>query len=457
MLKKTIFAAVLVVLLAAMSTVVSAQDEEPPFDPDVEYTLTVPNFISSWPMEEINAAFMEKYPNVTIVPSSGFWDSHDEPAFLTRAANGEVDDVLAGGDEYPDTYGPRGIWIDLTEYLEADADLWFNDEVFLSSWIYENIDGATYSVPVLGNPMVLWYNVDLLEAAGLEAPPQTYDDPAYVDWTWDRFTEYAEALAEVTEYGVGIENNILIYWPLIHSNGGAIINEDLTDYTIDDPAVVETLEFMTSFTLNGVAPDPSGAQELGGIGSLFQNGNVAMWIAGAWNYGAYLEAMDAGEIRVAVAVLPHNGVMENNVICPAGRVGISSFVEEPAVAYEYIKFLATEAWEVVLPASETWAPSPWDNVFPRHDVWVDLIENDSVPQGSYGPNDADLSFLTTNHCNSENMLLNPPWYGPFLETRDVTISEMDLVFSGEQTVEEAVANINEQADLILTRWQRGQR
>lgn len=53
------------------------------------------------------------------------------------------------------------------------------------------VDGATYAVPYRQDSWLLYYNKDLFEKAGVDAPDGS--------WTWD---DYAEAAAELTE-GIG--------------------------------------------------------------------------------------------------------------------------------------------------------------------------------------------------------------------------------------------------------------
>jgi len=437
----------------APTTEAPTTEAPPEVDPDVRVKLTIPSDLGGYlPQDAVNAAFSEKFPNIELVPGTGFWAGADEAAFLTAAATESVNDVLTAGDEHPDIFGPRGIYLDLRPFLEKDADLWYDDARFANWWIYENPDGAIYSVPLGGNPMVVWYNPELFAEAGLDLPPTRYDDPAYVDWTWEKFTDYAETLSGVATWGVGIENNILLYGPLAASNGGALINDDASEYLIDDPAVVETLEFLTSFTLNGLSPEPSGAQDLGGVDSLFQAGEIAMWIGGGWNTGAYFEA-DLG-FTPRMATLPHNGVQTGIVTCPAGRFGISAFYDNPEAAYEYLKFVVFDVWDTDVITSTT-EFSPWSNVYSRIDVWNDIMATGDVLAGAYGPDKQDLSFLTNDACGKEQMLANPPWYGPMIEVRDITLGEMDLVFSGEQSLTDAVTAIKDQADSVITRFNRG--
>ena len=423
------------------------------FDPGKKITLTVP--VPSYYMSEaVNEAFMAKFPNIKLEIGQKLNASQDEAVFVTKAAAGDVDDVFGGGDENPDMYGPKGIYIDIKPWLEKDRDLWYDSKKFMHWWIYTNPDGAIYSVPLGGNPMVIFYNKDMLDAAGLEYPPETYADPKYSDWTWDRFGEYARALTnkEKEVWGVGIHNNILVYWPFIYSNGGRIVDKKLTDYLIDDPKVVETFDFLTSFTLNGYAPDPSAAQEFGGLNDLFLNDRLAMWVEGAWNAGgAYHPAeLELGK-RIGIATLPYKTVKKNIVLSAAMRMGISSFAENPEAAYRWLKFVYFESDELWLSSGKY---SDWMSVLPRVDLARQLYDAEAFAPAAYGTEKKDLSFLQFDHSSPEMLMTDPPWNGPFPETRDITLAEMGLVFSGEQTLDQAIARINEQADQVMERWQR---
>lgn len=423
------------------------------FDPDQKVTISVP--IPKYYMSEsVNEAFMAKYPNVKLEIGQKLNASQDEAAFLTKAAAGDVDDVFGGGDENPDMYGPKGIYIDIKPWLEKDKDLWYDSKKFMHWWIYTNPDKAIYSIPLGGNPMVVFYNKDMLDAAGLEYPPETYADPKYSEWTWDKFREYAVALTDKEKevWGVGINNNILVYWPFIYSNGGRIVDKKLTDYKIDDPKVVEAFDFLTSFAIEGYAPDPSAAQEFGGMNDLFMNDKLAMWVEGAWMAGGvYSPAeLEMGK-RIGIAAMPYKTVKKNIVMSPAMRMGISSFCKYPEVAYRWMKFVYFESDELWMSSGKY---SAGMSILPRVDLAQKLYDAKAFASAEYGTEKKDLRFLMLDHSSPEMLMTDPPWNGPFPETRDITLAEMGLVFSGEQTLDQAIKRINEQADQVMERWQR---
>ena len=92
----------------------------------------------------------------------------------------------------PDIVGPIGmsahrqlsdLWLDLARYYDRD-DLYIVIPGALTAW--QSGDGALTGLPVTASPLVLFYNRDLFDAAGLPYPPHAYGEP-YADgdeWTF---------------------------------------------------------------------------------------------------------------------------------------------------------------------------------------------------------------------------------------------------------------------------------
>ena len=70
--------------------------------------------------------------------------------------------------------------------------------------------------------LVVYYNRDLFEAAGVPLPT--------AGWTWDDMTAAAAALRDGDQYGLGVEASIIRLAPFVWSNGGDIV---------DDPAAAD--------------------------------------------------------------------------------------------------------------------------------------------------------------------------------------------------------------------------
>jgi multiple sugar transport system substrate-binding protein len=158
------------------------------------------------------------------------------------------------------------------------------------------VDGGTYGLPWIAQPVVVYYNRALLEAAGLEEPSP--------DWTWDDFMTYATTLTqdtdgdgEVDQWGF-INNS----WPppyiFIWQAGGELINADFTEAPIDSPEFIEGFDFYLNTAYN---PELSPSRETiaeQGFGEMFKAGKIGLFMGGAADDLDRVEGLDVGVVRV---------------------------------------------------------------------------------------------------------------------------------------------------------------
>lgn len=192
----------------------------------------------------------------------------------------------------------EGVFMNLTDCL-ADAqpgsagDL---SDYYPGILAVNQFDGGTYGLPWIAQPVVLYYNKGLFDAAGVE-----YPQPG---WTWDDFVEKAMALTQDTDGDGnsdqwGFTNN---GWPppyiFIWQAGGNLINEDFTEAPIDSPEFLEGFEFFLSTAYN---PEMSPSREViaeQGFGEMFKAGKIAMFMGGAADDLDRVEGLNVGVIPV---------------------------------------------------------------------------------------------------------------------------------------------------------------
>lgn len=157
-------------------------------------------------------------------------------------------------------------------------------------------DGQTYGLPWIAQPVVVYFNRGLFDAAGVEYPQE--------GWTWDDFIEKARALTQDTDGDGqmdqwGFTNN---GWPppfiFVWQAGGELISDDFTTAPIDTPEFVEGFEFYLSTAYN---PELSPSREViaeQGFGEMFKAGKIAMFMGGAADDLDRVEGLDVGVIHV---------------------------------------------------------------------------------------------------------------------------------------------------------------
>ncbi|MBN2049143.1 MAG: sugar ABC transporter substrate-binding protein [Spirochaetales bacterium] len=219
--------------------------------------------------------------------------------------------------------------------------------------------------------LLLYYNKDMFDAAGVEYPPVNAEDA----WTWDEFVETAKLLTldargnnakspnfdpnTVVQYGCMVENLTwqLEVWCL--SNGSGFYNENGSKVTINDPASMEALQKIADLHLvHHVAPLSAGLTDDGVQRSLIA-GTCAMTTNGQWNIGTCLASARDEGLNYGVAVLPY--MKEVVTINTGGPNVVFSQTKHAAEAMEWIKWYSREenSWGLIetgiwMPILEKW-------------------------------------------------------------------------------------------------------
>ena len=104
-------------------------------------------------------------------------------------------------------------------------------------WAPGSVAGKRYSVPLDVHPMVMFYNEDLLKAAGLSGPPTNGEE----------FAAAAQAMTQGDNKGFMLTTGFpiqQIFQQLLHQYGGSEFNEDGTQATWNSEAGVQALQWM---------------------------------------------------------------------------------------------------------------------------------------------------------------------------------------------------------------------
>jgi multiple sugar transport system substrate-binding protein len=104
-------------------------------------------------------------------------------------------DVITVDQMWLSQYSDNGWIISLDDYIKADADTNMDD--FMPEVLYSlnTWRGHVKTLPIAAYAQGVIYRKDLLEQAGLEAPPK---DPANLgDWTWEKYLSYVGELSKL--------------------------------------------------------------------------------------------------------------------------------------------------------------------------------------------------------------------------------------------------------------------
>jgi multiple sugar transport system substrate-binding protein len=164
------------------------------------------------------------------------------------------------------------------------------DKLNKRAWEAGLVDGKAYAVPLDTHPIVMFYNKDLCEKAGLLGSDGKLE-PIQGE---EAFLEAMQKAKEVTKAFGGvsaINNEIATPWRVFQSLysqlGGLVLTDEGTKLVIDDDKAMRVLEFMQGLGEKELFPKSIDYQ---GSIAAFTNGQAAFFFQGEWEISTFQTA-----------------------------------------------------------------------------------------------------------------------------------------------------------------------
>ena len=257
-----------------------APAEVPGTEPE-NVTITYCNFNSSGGNEEtlqkMVDAFQEEYPYITVeVETIGYNDYFTQ--MQTRVAGGTAPDCYELNIENFAAYANKGLLAEI-----SGVDVSGLNETALNAF---NVKGVQYGLPESFSNVVLIYNKDLFDQAGVAYPT--------ADWTQDDLQAAAEAIRALGDDIFGIWQPITYneFFKVVAQYGGALLNEEKTEFTINSPENIQAAQALVDRVLvSNVQPN---TVQQGGMGDwdMFMSGRLGMIPTGIWAFQTFTENCD---------------------------------------------------------------------------------------------------------------------------------------------------------------------
>ena len=250
----------------------------------------------------------------------------------TTIAGGTPPDVFYPATHVANAYASKGALLTINEYVERDGiDLSVYDPTILENY---QIDGELHCLPIDHAALVVYYNKEIFDAAGVDYP---------VDgWTWDDFLATAEALTLDTD-GDGVTDQFGVdtfrnYWPMVvWSNTDRGLFDDKrnpTEFYGMDQGVIDSVQFVADLILeHNVMPSD---EQRADISDLFAAGKSGMQVVGHWRMQRYLGS--GFDFDMAALPLGESGEAVNRA--DGSCFAISADTEHPEEAWQLVKYLA---------------------------------------------------------------------------------------------------------------------
>jgi multiple sugar transport system substrate-binding protein len=231
--------------------------------------------------QEVCDRFTEAHPDIRIAAELVTFREVFQQNQVRLGAKSDNPDIVAVDAPVVASYGLRGWLLPLDDqFSEEETAAWvpaLND-----SGRYE---GSLLAPPIWNSSQLFFYNLDLLEAAGV-TPPGPEER-----WTWDQVTEAAQAVTTPDIFGFQFEqyNRIYQLQPLPQGLGAPVIGED----GLTVKGIVDSPEWIEAFTWFGrlhnewkVAPQGANIE----VEALFNEQKLAMCVRGPWAIKSFTEA-----------------------------------------------------------------------------------------------------------------------------------------------------------------------
>ena len=282
-------------LVLAMALSLAACGNKPVAEDDGTATVTMiaaqyGNETAAW-WADFEAKFEAANENIDLVVDVVSWNDI-YTVVNTRIANGEAPDLL-NIDGFAD-YQADGLLLPASEWVSEETYAKFFDS-FLEQSV---VDGTVWAVPDLASARALYYNADILAAAGVEVPT-----------TWEELVSVCEAIkaydAEIYPWGVDMttDEGQACFAYYAWNNAGGFVDAD-GNWTLNSAENVEAVEFIVSMVQAGLTNTDPTTETRYDLQEMFASGKVAMMV-GPNQISKYCE--QNGGINYGIASLPTNG------------------------------------------------------------------------------------------------------------------------------------------------------
>jgi multiple sugar transport system substrate-binding protein len=364
------------------------------------------------------AAFEQANPEIQVdvvhIPDEG---DYLERFGLDLAASTPADVVLLNYRRQA-TFANRGALQPLDPYIAA-SDVIAEDDFFAQAIDPFHWQGQLMCVPQNASSLVVYYNKDLFDEAGLADPAE--------GWTWDDFLAAATTLTRdldgdgtTDQYGLGTAASLIRVAPFIWQNGGEVVDNPQAPgrLAFDSPATREAIQWFVDLQVtHHVVPDAT-AEEAEDSESRFVNGRNAMFLQSRRPTPGFREIT---EFDWDVAGLPQN--VEPASILHSDGYCMPADGDNKDAAWKLIEFANSVEGQTTIATTGRTVPS-----LPEVATSPTFLDPTAKPANSQ----VWLDAMPTLH--------GAPVMDGWIDVEEIVDAELERAYYGDQTVDDAIAN-----------------
>lgn len=361
-------------------------------------------------LDAIVQAFEEENPDIDVqVETTPYADYFTK--LQTAVAGGTAGDAFELNYENFVTYAEGGT------LAELDVD----GEAYTTSLLEAfQRDGKQLGLPESFSDVVLFYNKDLFDAAGVPVPTS--------DWTW---ADERAAAQQLTDAAAGVFGDYQPatfheFYKALAQAGGQFLTDDGSATAFDSPEGIAAATWLTEKSGTVMPTEAQGAGTPDYDSTLFKDGKLAMWHSGIWMFGPLADVPFAWDIVVEPGDATQASAMFTN------GVVVNAASEHPEEAQAWLEFLTSSQAMVDTRLEAGWELPPVADT----DALAPYLEQ-APPANRQAVFDA-----------LEETVL-PPVIARQQEMQDAVTEELGNAAAGRKTVEQALSDAAQRVDALL--------
>lgn len=378
--------------------------------------------------ESVVDLFNESHEDIQICWSNAGQGNDEYTKFSTtiEAGSGAPDVIMLETEVLP-SFIIRDALADLTEYGADEV----KDNYSPGVWEDHSANGGVYAIPVDGGPMGMLYREDIFQAAGITAPPTT----------WDEFATAAQQLQDSGSDAVMVDfpTNGRAYLQALFDQAGSEPyafdpdNPTEVEINLDDEGTKKVVDYWFDLVDRGlVATDDAFTTD---YNTKLVDGSYAVYLAAAWGPGylSGLEGADPDAVWRAAPLPQWDAANPVQVNWGGSAFAVTSQAKNPEAAALVAKeiFGTEEAWKIGIEEGA---------LFP---LWLPVLESDYF-------RDLEYPFFGGQKINQDVFMEAAAGYegftfSPFQNfAYDKLTEQMFAAAQGEKEPEQAVEDLQEQ-------------
>ncbi len=272
------------------------------------------------------SAFEQANPDIVVdyqsVPFSDIFTK-----YKTLIAGNAAPDVMSMNYDNSYTFASLGALEPLDEYIaKSGLD---TSTIFASALNMFKVNGVQYSMPATFSDVVLFYNKNLFDAAGLEYPQR--------DWTQEEFQAAAKALTADTNGDGKIDQwgYSFPWWPIVFEMYNATLwNVDRTTCTMNSPEGIKAIQSIVDGRYVSKYAMTTEDLAVQGDWDTFEAGKLAMLPTGPWAVGTFNEKITS--FTYDIAHMPAGDRQATHLY--ANSYAMSAASKNKDAAWKFIEF-----------------------------------------------------------------------------------------------------------------------